>query len=127
MSKALEATCVAGVVTSEAVPVPGAVIMGEGVGSSSGVLILDEEKKLYFPKTSPDLDATLAQIITALGKTTDAINKVAAIATSIGAGMTGPTTAPPPTLAVDVAALTALGVEVTAAKVQLETLKTMLR
>lgn len=127
MSKVLEATCAVGVVESEGVPVPVAEIFSEGVGPSEGVLIVDKEKAFYIAKTSPDLDATLAQINAALTQTATAISLIATALTAIGAGMTGPTTAPPPTLAAQVAAITATGVQVTAANTLLQTLKAMLR
>lgn len=109
MTKALEASCTAGIVTAGALPVVGAEILSEGVGSSSGILILDEDRKTYIPKTSGDLKTTLEKLASALGK-------IASTLTSIGAGMTGPTTAPPPTLAADVAQITAIQAEITALK-----------
>lgn len=113
MSKILEATCEGGVVTADGVPVPGATILSEGVGSSSGALLMEGEKKLYVGKTSPDLKTTIEKVIAAL-------NKIGSTLTSIGAGMTGPTTAPPPTLAADV-------LEITSVATELETLKGQLK
>lgn len=113
MSKVLEATCAAGIVTSGGFPVVSATVLSQGIGPSTGFLILCEDAAYYVAKTSPDLDATLQQIITAL---TD----VATALTAIGAGMTGPTTAPPPTLGVNVASITA-------AAAALTTLKAILR
>jgi hypothetical protein len=109
MSKVLEAICVGGVVTSEGVPVPAADILSEGVGASSGVLILDRDLAKYIAKTSPDLKSTLEILSSAL-------TTIATSLTSIGAGMTGPTTAPPPTLAVDVAQITLAVTELDALK-----------
>jgi hypothetical protein len=88
MFKILEATCEEGVVSSEGVEVPGAQILGEGVGASSGALLLQGSERTYIPKTSPDLKQTLEKVAAAL-------NTIAETLTSIGAGMTGATTAPP--------------------------------
>ncbi len=75
MSKILEATCEAGVVTSMGVPVPAAEIQSQGLGESSGLLILEQEKAFYVPKASPDLDTTLAKIISALEQIITAHNQ----------------------------------------------------
>lgn len=66
MSKMLDATCEAGVVTADGVPVPGTDIIGEGVGASTGKLFIDGEEKAYFPKVTPDLKTTIEQAIAAL-------------------------------------------------------------
>lgn len=96
----LEASCIAGVVKVGILPVLATTIIGQGIGPSTGVLlIMGDDTRVYVAKTSPDLDTALQSLITAL---TD----VAATLTAIGAGMTGPTTAPPPTLAVSVASIT---------------------
>lgn len=113
MSKVLDATCENGEVTAEGIAVEGVEILSEGVGASSGIIILDEDKGTYIPKTSPDLKDTLEQVI-------EALNQVVTVFTSIGAGMTGPTTAPPPTLATDL-------LVITNAATALETLKGQLR
>jgi hypothetical protein len=113
MSKVIEATCVGGVVTAEAVPVEDAVILSEGEGSSEGILVMQDDKQYYLAKTSEDLKATLDEVITAL-------NQLVTVITAIGAGMTGPTTAPPPTLATDL-------LTITNAATTLQTLKGMLK
>lgn len=113
MSKILDATCEAGVVTCEGVPVPETEILSEGVGSSAGLLLMQGEKKTYVASNATDLK-------TAIEKTVEAINKVGSILTAIGAGMTGPTTAPPGTLAADVLELTALATELETLKGQLK-------
>ena len=127
MSKMLAATCVGGIVTAEGVPVPAAEILSEGVGPSSGILIVDEDKAYYVAQTSPDLDSTLAQIITALGQTVTALQQTALTFTATFAGMTGPATAPPPTGPAGVAAIGVAVVAITAAQVQLQTLKEVLK
>lgn len=106
MSKILPATCSAsGKVTCEGVEVPEAVVLSLGKQASSGLLLLDRDKAWYFPSSATDIETTL-------GKVSSALEKIASILTSIGGGMTGPTTAPPPTLAVDVAALNAIKGEI---------------
>lgn len=116
MSKILNANCAAGVVVAGE-PVPGpvasAVILSKGVGPSSGVLAMDEDKATYITSNASDIESTLGVLATVL---TD----IATCLTSIGAGMTGPTTAPPPTLAVDVA-------KITAAVVQINLIKAVLK
>lgn len=100
MSKMLEATCAGGVVTAEGVPVPAADILSEGVGSSSGVLLLDEDTAKYLTSNASDLK-------TALTKINSALSEISSALTALAAGMTGPTTAPPPTLPASVAIITA--------------------
>ncbi len=113
MSKILEASCALGIVTSEGVPVLTADILSEGVGSSSGVLILDEDLGTYITSNATDLKTTIEKLASSL-------NTIATALTSIAAGMLGPATAPPPTLPVDVATLIATATELTLLK---ETLK----
>ena len=99
MSKLLPATADAsGKVTCLGVVVPEAEVLSLGKQASSGLLLLDGDKAWYFPSSATDVEATLGQISLA-------IEKIANVLTAIGGGMTGPTTAPPPTLAVDVLAI----------------------
>jgi hypothetical protein len=127
MSKMLPATCAGGIVTAEGVPVPAAEILSKGTGPSSGILILDEDKAYYVAQTSPDLDAALAQVITALGQAVTALQQTALTFTATFAGMTGPTTAPPPTGPAGVVAIGVAVAAITAAQVQLQTLKEVLK
>lgn len=113
MTKAIAATCVAGVVTASGVPVPSATKLSEGVGQSSGVLLLDGETANYIANTTPDLKTTIEKLV-------DITNKIVTLFTAIGAGMTGATTAPPGTLATDTASITAIAVELTALKAMLK-------
>lgn len=122
MSKLIEATCNDGVVTALGVTVDNVVILSEGVGASSGVLILDEDSATYIAKTSPDLKTTILKAITALTETADGLSKVASTLTSIGSMMTGPTTAPPPTLPADVATINAHVADIESAVDELQTL-----
>lgn len=113
MPRALEATCIAGVVKVGSLPVAGVEILSEGVGSSEGVLILDGEKRYYIADTTPDLKTTLEKLASVLTQ----------IATALAAIDVKPFGAPgstAPVAATTIAQITALQVEVAALK---ETLK----
>lgn len=127
MTKVLEATCTAGVVLVGTLPVPTAEILSAGVGESSGVLLLDEDRAAYIADTTPDLETTLAKLSSSLGDISSALTTIANTLTAIGAGMTGPTTAPPPTLATDVAQITAGATSLTAIQTQVDLLKETLK
>lgn len=75
MSKVLTASCVGGVVTVQGVPVPGVILISEGVGQSEGILIVDEDRAYYVTNIGNDLDTTLEKLIAALGKLTEALTK----------------------------------------------------
>jgi len=63
MARVLSATCVNGVVTSDGVQIPSGVqILSEGVASSSGYLIIDQDRLYYVSKTSPDLKDVITQL-----------------------------------------------------------------
>ena len=114
MSKILPATCDAnGKVTADGVEVEGAIVLSLGKQASSGLLYLDADKAWYFPSSATDIQTTI-------DKVSQALEKIASILTSIGGGMTGPTTAPPPTLVTDVATLNTI-------KGELDTLKGALK
>ena len=99
MSKILDATCDAsGKVTADGVEVLGAVVLSEGKQASSGMAVMDGDKVWYLTSSATDIKTTIE-------KAADAITKIANLFTAVGAGMTGPTTAPPPTLATDLVAL----------------------
>lgn len=109
MSKILDATCQGRTVTADQIPVPDAEILSEGQGQSEGVLLLEGERVRYLTSNASDLKTSIEKVV-------NSIDKIASILTAIGAGMTGSTTAPPPTLAADVAALQAIGTELTTLK-----------
>lgn len=127
MSKILSAKVQGGVVKVGELVIDDAVIFSEGAANSDGVLMLDEDKQFYFAKTTPDLKTTLEQVSIALDKAATAITKISTTFTSVAAGMTGPTTAPPPTIAADVALLVTYSTAISAAKTQLDTLKGALK
>lgn len=76
MSKTLAATCQAGVVRIGTVVLPDAVKFSEGVGSSEGVAILDQDKQFYLAKTSPDLKAAIVELIDLTTKLTTLVGLV---------------------------------------------------
>jgi hypothetical protein len=127
VSKVLAATCVAGIVKVGALVVPAAEVLSEGVASSSGIVILDEDKAYYVAENSPDLKSTIEKVIDSLEDLASVLNTIATTLTSIGAGMTGPTTAPPPTLAVNVATIISKAAEITASRAELLALKGALK
>lgn len=120
MSKALPASCVAGVVTAGGVPVLTADKLCEGVASSEGVLILDEDEATYIAKTSPDLKTTLTKLIAILTDLTTALTVIdtKVLVTTCGAGPGS--TVPLPLAASSIASLTATKAELLLLK---ETLK----
>lgn len=96
MSKILDATCSAlGVVTSEGVPVTDCEVLSEGKAASTGLMFMEGDKARYLPSSATDIKDAIEQI-------TLALTEIANTLTAIGGGMTGPTTAPPPTLAASV-------------------------
>lgn len=108
MSKVLSASCSGGVVTVAGAIVQ-ATILSEGIGNSEGVVILDKDKAFYIATNATDLKTTLQKI-------SDALAKIGETLTAIGAGMTGPTTTPPPTLPVSVAQINLIVTELNALK-----------
>jgi hypothetical protein len=102
MSKVLSATCEAGVVKVEGLAATDVIILAEGLGASTGVLIMQDGQAYYVPYAAIDLKNTLIKIDSTLTNVIDAINKIGDTLVTIGSGMTGPTTAPPGTLAADV-------------------------
>lgn len=114
MSKILDATCsAAGIVTCEGATITEAQVLSEGKQASEGLLIIQNGKVYYLTLSVSDLKTTIEKLSAAVGQ-------IASTLTSIGAGMTGPTTAPPPTLPTDVATLNSI-------KAELDTLKGALK
>lgn len=108
MTKVLDATCVDGKITIEGQEVEGEVLSA-GVAESEGQAILEGSKVVYIANTVSDLELLIEKVA-------ESLTKIANTLTSIGAGMTGPTTAPPPTLAMAVAEITAISTELTELK-----------
>ena len=105
MSKVLSATANAtGKVTADGFEIVGAIVLSQGKQASSGVAVMDGESVWYLTSSATDVKTTIEKLAAL-------ITKVGVMFTSIGAGMTGPTTAPPPTLVTDVAELNQMVVE----------------
>lgn len=117
MSKILAGTCEEGKVYFGEFEVEGAVILSEGEGASTGVIILDEGAVYYVADTTPDLKATLEKLITALDEIADGLDSLDSAGFLIGA--TGGVPSPP--------IITANVTAIETAKTNLETLKGMLR
>lgn len=140
MTKILPASCVAQVVTVDpiiplfqpALPtppilptapalLPGAVILSEGVGPSTGLAFMDGDKAWYLPNAAADLKAVLEAVLEVIGEVKTALQTIA----------TGPVTLPGDTAGPTEPALaTSLGTRVTALtalEVQLTTLNGVLR
>jgi hypothetical protein len=116
MSKVLQASCVGGVVTAgDPIPLPvlSADILSEGVGPSEGILVMDEDEATYVTSNASDLKTTIDKLASSL-------NTIGNALTSIASQMLGPATAPPPTLPLAVAELTATATQLSLLK---ETLK----
>ena len=62
--KIFNANCAAGIVTVNSLPVPNCPILGEGVGPSSGYVVMAENKVIYLPKTTPDVKTLIGLIET---------------------------------------------------------------
>lgn len=121
MSKMLEASCVGGIVTAGGIPVPAADILSEGVGASTGVLILDEDEAKYLAKISPDLKTTLEKLSSVCDTIKSALQAIDSIGTLVTTCGVGPGTAI--FLPVNIANIAAL----TAAKAEIDILKASLK
>ena len=82
MPRAIAASCQASIVTVEGVPVPGAVILSEGISASSGFAIFDEDKVYYVAKTSPDLKAAMTALNSMIQNILTVLSSVDSSATS---------------------------------------------
>lgn len=69
MSKVLEASCVAGVVTCEGKPVE-ATILSEGIGESSGALILQQALAIYLTSNATDIKESIEALNSMITKIT---------------------------------------------------------
>jgi hypothetical protein len=61
-----DASCLAKVVTVESMPVATATILSEGVGSSSGIAILEKDKQYYLTSNASDIKTLLTKLISIL-------------------------------------------------------------
>lgn len=103
--RVLSASCVIGQVTCGAALVPDVTILSEGVASSEGYLIIDQDRMFYVAKTTPDLATTLDKISTALGQIASALTTIDA--KPVG----GSGSAPAPGAAANISQITSLQAE----------------
>lgn len=115
-----EASCNAGIVQANGGIVPSCQILGEG-GSSTGYLIIGEEKFFYLPKTTPDVKSFLTEIETLCDKIGALCDSIKAI-TVICSAPASPSSTP-----VNSAVFTSAKLEISAIKTNLSTLKNSLK
>jgi hypothetical protein len=102
MTKILEASCENQVVTVDDLPVDDTPILSEGVAASEGFTFLDGNKRVYIPKTSPDLKTTLTQLVDALDNISSALSALDSAGFLIAATAGVPS---PPVASGDISAL----------------------
>lgn len=83
--KIFDATCAAGVVSVDGFPVTSCPILGEGVGASTGFLVMAEDQLVYLPKTTPDVKTFLTQIENLCGKLETLCDTIQAITVTCAA------------------------------------------
>lgn len=131
MSKVLNASCEAGVVTCQETVVEEAELFSEGVAASEGLLIQDKDKAFYIAKTSEDLKITLQKLVTTLTRVSTALEKTADALTSLDtAGFLIAATGGTPSGPVAASDITAIGTaqgQIDTLKDELDTLRTNLK
>lgn len=88
MTKAVAAQCVGGVVTVENSPVT-ATILSKGVGSSSGVAIIEDEAVSYVANNHLDLVALITSVNSMITKLTTILTAIDGATNSPGANAAG--------------------------------------
>lgn len=106
MSRILPATCSAGVVQVENKPVT-ATILSQGVKQSSGVALLEKDTLTYVASNASDIADLISQLTSLVQLLSDTL-------TAIGTGMTGSSTAPPPSLPTSITSLATVKTQLTA-------------
>lgn len=76
MTKILDATCEAGIVTAEDVPVSDAQILSQGTKSSEGILVMDEDKATYVTSNADDLKDAIDKLSSILGDLSDLVASI---------------------------------------------------
>lgn len=136
MSKVLKATCLQGQVMAgePSLPLPGAVILSEGVGQSEGVAVLDETQAYYLANITPDLETTLEKLISALSQVKTGLDKAVAALGKAQSALTSLDTngfliaadagvPSPPVAASDISGIATESSAITSAANQIETIK----
>lgn len=101
MSELVKAECKGGIVSIEGLAVNDVEILTEGIDQSDGILFLHKDKAFYLTSNATKLKEVIESL-------SDIADQLVQVINSIGAGMTGITTAPPPTLQNDLAQITTL-------------------
>lgn len=137
MPKVMPATCEAQVVTCNDLPLPGAVILSQGVGQSSGIAVLDGDSAHYVANISGDLKTlltkvidSLAQVKTALDKSVDALTAIdtAGYILTVNPGTGGASgVAAAPVATADISSITSAANEIDSLKSQLSDLNGALK
>lgn len=134
MSQVLSATCEGGVVKYQGYPVPGVEILSEGIGPSTGILVIDLTRVYYIAKTTTDLDETLDRLIAVLGKVSEGLGKAVDALTAIDTAgyiktVTGQATgtASPPVATSDISGVTSAIGEIDGIADELQAIKDALK
>lgn len=85
MSKVLNATCAAGVVTAASFPVTGATILSQGIRASTGLLVMDDDKKTYVTSNAADIHDAIVSLNTIIGQIVTILSAHDAVTTAPGA------------------------------------------
>lgn len=134
MSRVLQATCIAGVVSVNGIPVPGVTLLSEGISQSQGILVVDEDRIFYLTNLGNDLETTLEKLIdtitklnNGLTKTTEGLGKAVAALTKLDTkGFLIAATAgvpSPPIAATDILGITTASTAITQAVTELNVIK----
>lgn len=127
-TKMLDATCDAtGKVTAEGSLVEEATVISQGKQASSGVLLIEREKPRYLTSNATDIVTTIEKTVTVIDAISESLNQIIIIFNEIATNMTGASTAPPPTLASDLAQITTRISTLSATKTSLNSLKGALK
>lgn len=84
MSKILEASCAAGIVTADNLPVAGSIILSEGVKPSTGVLLLEEDKATYVTSSASDIKDLITNLETIIDQLVITLTAIDAVTTAPG-------------------------------------------
>lgn len=70
MSRAIQASCAAGVVKVNALPIAGATILSQGVKASTGLLHLESDKATYVTSNASDIHDLISSVCAIIDKIT---------------------------------------------------------
>jgi hypothetical protein len=121
MLKMLPATCVGNVVTVEGMPVTSATILSNGVASSSGMVLIEEDKTYYIPLFATDIATVIQKLIDTITQLNNAITAIQVLTVTCAAPGS------PSTIPVNVASFVTIGSSLTTLSGTLTTLKASLK